>query len=136
MAAWTAQEKHKILRDAYRNYFTFKAFVSQTGKDVIDYAVETETGSGEYEDISISFVDMKLALERVKLSERKKEAFVYNVLCDMKQQDVAHIMGITTVTVGQYVDSAMIQLAKWYFAEPEVRSTVESDTYFSIEART
>jgi len=126
MAAWTAQDKHKILRDAYRNYTTFEAFVSQTGKDVIDYAVETEEGSGVYEDISISFVDMKLALERVKLSDRKKEAFIYNVLHDMKQQDVAHRMGITTVTVGQYVDSAMIQLAKWYFAEPEARTDVES----------
>lgn len=34
---------------------------------------------------------------------------------DMKQREVADIMGITTVSVGQYVEAAVMQLAEEYF---------------------
>lgn len=34
---------------------------------------------------------------------------------DMKQREVADIMGITTVSVGQYVEAAVMQLAQEYF---------------------
>lgn len=99
----------------YRHYFDFRDYVSKTGNDIIEYAVETEKESGYYVPLAISFTDLKNGVS--ELSERKKEAFFYNVILDWKQKDVAERMGITTVSVGQYVDAAMIQLAKQYFAE-------------------
>jgi predicted transcriptional regulator len=40
----------------------------------------------------------------------------------MKQKDVADVMGITTVSVGQYVESGFAQIAKEYFAEENQRN--------------
>jgi len=68
-----------------------------------------------HDGIDICFMDLSGALER--LSPRKKEAIYYNVICDMKQKDVAKIMGITTVSVGQYVESGFAQVAKEYFSD-------------------
>lgn len=65
--------------------------------------------------ISLSFWDLQNAL--VNLSPRKREAVFYNVILDKKQKDVAAIMGITTVSVGQYVEQAMLQLSVDYFPE-------------------
>lgn len=65
--------------------------------------------------ISLSFWDLQNAL--VHLSPRKREAVFYNVILDKKQKDVAAIMGITTVSVGQYVEQAMLQLSVDYFPE-------------------
>lgn len=122
----TADERHKILREAYRHYLEFQQYVTDTGKDIITYAVPKEKGSDEYVKVSISFVDLAEALkvyndglraEGTVLSKRKEEAFAYNVIEDMLQRDVAEIMGITTVSVGQYVEQAMLQLCDYYFAE-------------------
>ena len=101
-------EPHRILREVFRHYLEFEALVSQTGVNVIEY--------GQY---TISFYDLQSAL--AKLSKRKQEAILYNVIYDMKQKDVAEIMNITTVSVGQYVESGMIQVAKHYFAELEAK---------------
>jgi DNA-directed RNA polymerase specialized sigma24 family protein len=68
--------------------------------------------------VTISFWDLQGGLQ--KLSPRKREAVFYNVILDKKQKDVAEIMGITTVSVGQYVDQAMLQLSEDYFAQLEV----------------
>lgn len=106
----------------YRHYFDFRDYVSKSGNDVIEYAVETEQGSGFYVPLAISFTDLSNGVS--ELSERKKEAFFYNVILDWKQKDVAERMGITTVSVGQYVDAAMMQLAKLYFAEDEPLESV------------
>jgi predicted transcriptional regulator len=60
------------------------------------------------------------------LSERKREAIFYNVILDWKQKDVAERMGITTVSVGQYVDQGCTQLARIYFpAEYEAKEAEE-----------
>lgn len=67
--------------------------------------------------IEICFLDLKAGFER--LSKRKREAIYYNVIMDMRQKDVAEVMGITTVSVGQYVESGFIQFAEEYFREPE-----------------
>lgn len=109
---------HRILREVYRNFRQFQEFVSATGKDVIDHAYpveDPETGEVRKIEITISYSDL---LDRLnELSDRKREAVMYNVIMDMKQRDVAEIMKITTVSVGQYVDTAMEQLAESYFAE-------------------
>lgn len=97
---------YKRLRETLRHYTEFKAFVSATGKDVI-----------EHNGLQISFSDLEAGIK--DLSPRKKEALLHNVIFDKKQKDVAEIMGITTVSVGQYVDGAVQQLAKRYFAERE-----------------
>lgn len=110
-----AIDKHKILREVYRHYLDLRDYVSRSGHDVIEHPVETEEGSGVYEHLAISFSDLKHGLD--ELAPRKREAFFFNVILDWKQKDVADKMGITTVSVGQYVDAACMQLAKRYFAE-------------------
>jgi DNA-directed RNA polymerase specialized sigma24 family protein len=110
---------HRVLREVYRHYVEFKEYVSATGKHVINHGYYIYEDDGEtvkdQVSVSISFWDLHRGIEN--LSERKKEAFYYNVILDMKQKDVAKIMNITTVSVGQYVEAAMRQLAKTYFAE-------------------
>jgi hypothetical protein len=113
----SAVDRHKILREVYRHYLDLRDFVGRTGHDIIEHPVETEEGSGEYQTLTISFSDLKHGLN--ELAPRKREAFFFNVILDWKQKDVAEKMGITTVSVGQYVDAAAIQLSKHYFAEVE-----------------
>lgn len=119
--------RHRILREIYRHYIEYKQLVTSTGEFVIDhgyfvYEDDEETIKGR-EIVTISFWDLHNNLN--KLSKRKREAVFYNVILDLKQRDVAEIMGITTVSVGQYVEQAMLQLAENYFAEePEGREYV------------
>jgi DNA-directed RNA polymerase specialized sigma24 family protein len=109
MEPLTREQRHKILREVYRNYLSYESFISATGQDVI-----------EHKGVQISFSDLKFGIK--ELSPRKREAFFYNVILDMRQKDVAERMGITTVSVGQYVDAAMIQLGKRYFAEDPMKT--------------
>jgi hypothetical protein len=122
----TLEKKHRILREAYRNYLTFKDYVADTGRDVIEYAVPEYTGSEVWVPIAICFSDLERALKLFKdgsvaentvLSQRKEQAFFLNVIMDKRQEDVAEIMGITTVSVGQYVEQAMLQLSNYYFSD-------------------
>src|SRR5438045_1400817 len=69
------------------------------------------------EMVTISFWDLHHAL--ALLSDRKSEGVYFNVILDMKQKDVAKEMKITTVSVGQYVEQAMLQLAAVYFPEDQ-----------------
>ena len=101
---------HRILREVLRNYLTFESLVSQTGVYEI-----------EYKGVELSFLDLQGAL--ATLSKRKREAVHLNVILDKKQKDVAEIMGITTVSVVQYVEQAMIQLSKHHFAERLVEAS-------------
>lgn len=116
----TEQKPHRVLREVYRNFRQFKEYVAHSGIDVIEhgYWVDEPDGSRRRVMITISYSDLLGRLN--ELSERKREAVFYNVIMDMKQRDVAEIMGITTVSVGQYVDTAMEQLADKYFADLEV----------------
>ena len=110
--------QHRILREIYRNYTQYKDYVSATGNHVIEHGYFIYDDKGEVKDkvqISISFWDLHNGLKT--LSPRKREAMFYNVILDWKQRDVAEKMGITTVSVGQYVEQATLQLAQRYFAE-------------------
>lgn len=112
------EPQHRILREVYRHYLEFKSFVAATGKHVIEHGywvTDDEGNKIKHVKVTLSFWDLHNALE--ELSPRKREAVYYNVILDKKQKDVAEIMKITTVSVGQYVDQAFIQLAKRYFAE-------------------
>lgn len=113
--------RHRILREMYRHYTELKAYVAANGGDAViyhSYPIYDEAGEviGK-EDIEISYLDLQDSLS--VLSPRKRTAVYLNVIKDLKQKDVAKIMDITTVSVGQYVDQAMQQLAKDYFAEDE-----------------
>lgn len=128
----TLDNKHIILREAYRNYLTFQEFVGSSGKDVIEYSVPAGEGSDEWVPVAISFTGLERALKTYSdhtkvngtvLAKRKEQAFYLNVLRDMKQKDVAELMGITTVSVGQYVEQAMLQLCDCYFAERTLLNT-------------
>src|SRR3954465_11110883 len=105
--------RHRVLREILRNYLTFESLCSQSGVYVI-----------EYKGLSISFCDLQDCLRQ--LSPRKKEAVTYNVILDYKQKDVAELMGITTVSVGQYVEAAVLQISKAYFAEEQENHDVPS----------
>jgi DNA-directed RNA polymerase specialized sigma24 family protein len=134
--------KHRILREVYRHYLTFQDLITSpehdgqggynTSDGVIEHgyfvepeAEDEETGkkvkTGERYKvlITLSFWDLQGALKA--LSPRKREAVFYNVIMDYKQKDVAAIMDITTVSVGQYVEQGMIQLAEEYFADMGIR---------------
>lgn len=118
--------RHRILREMYRHYTELKAYIAANGGDQIiyhSYAIYDEQGEvvGK-ENIAISFWDLHDSLK--VLSDRKREAMYLNVILDLKQKDVAAIMGITTVSVGQYVDQACQQLAKIYFND---ESSEEND---------
>ena len=122
----TADKKFLILREAYRNYLTFKQYVMDTGRDVIEYAVPESDESDTVVPISICFSDLERALKLFKdgtvaentiLSNRKEQAFLLNVILDQRQEDVAEQMGITTVSVGQYVKQACLQLSEYYFGD-------------------
>jgi DNA-directed RNA polymerase specialized sigma24 family protein len=104
MAKIPFDQKQRILKEVYRHYIDFQDFASREGKYFITNG-----------PITLSLLDLQFGLD--KLSPRKREAVYLNVILDMKQKDAAAIMGITTVSVGQYVEQAMIQLAERYFAE-------------------
>ena len=112
------QPRHRVLREIYRHYLEFRDLVSSTGESVFEHGEFLYDEDGEIvgkRHITISFWDLHNALH--KLSDRKRQAVFYNVILDQKQKDVAKTMKITTVSVGQYVEQAMIQLAEKYFAE-------------------
>lgn len=119
--------KHRILREIYRHYTELKAYVSAVGCDKLithSYIVYDEDGEAVGKDtIDISFWDLHDSLK--VLSDRKREAVHLNVILDWKQKDVAEKMGITTVSVGQYVEQAMLQLAKIYFIEDDEPSATK-----------
>lgn len=98
------KKKHRALREAVRYYEQLEDLFTSRGVLVISH-----------NGLDICFMDLKEALQ--KLSPRKREAIYYNVIQDMKQKDVADKMGITTVSVGQYVESGFAQIAKEYFSD-------------------
>lgn len=109
---------HRVLREIYRHYPEYRDLVSATGESVIDHGYFIYNDDGTVKGkvcLSISFWDLHGGLK--ELSKRKREAVFYNVILDWKQKDVAEQMGITTVSVGQYVEQAMLQLSEKYFAE-------------------
>lgn len=112
---------HRVLREVLRHFLEYQELVASTGNDVIDhgYYIYEDDGEAIKEKVavSISFWDLFYGLK--ELSPRKREAIFWNVIMDKKQKDVAERMGITTVSVGQYVEQACLQLAKRYFAEQE-----------------
>lgn len=135
MAKEKKLQPHRILREVYRHYPEFKALFMDHGIHVIEHAVTVDTDEGTKKiPITISFFDLREGLTppryedgtpnpKAILSQRKWEAVMLNVIRDMKQRDVAEVMDITTVSVGQYVEQAMIQLAERYF--PELVEEVE-----------
>jgi len=110
---------HRVLREILRHYQEFKTYVMATGNHVIDHSYHIYQKDGKTPkakvSLSISFWDLEKGIE--DLSPRKQEALWYNVILDWKQKDVAERMGITTVSVGQYVEQACLQLSEEYFEE-------------------
>lgn len=114
--------KHRVLREVLRHYLEYRDYVAQHGGDgVIEHGYWIYDDPGDPDsprrkvNITISFWDLFYGLK--ELAPRKREAIWYNVINDKLQREVAEIMGITTVSVGQYVEHGMIQLSKRYFAE-------------------
>lgn len=110
---------HRILREVYRHFLEYERYVASTGQHVLHHSYlvyeDDQMTVKEKVEVSISFWDLFYGLEA--LSPRKREAVFHNVILDKLQREVAAEMGITTVSVGQYVDQAMLFVAKRYFAE-------------------
>ena len=143
MPRLTRAQKHKILRNVYRNYISFKDHVTyrrdkgdeefitagthaddcpfweridpKVPKNKRNLKAPCTCGFLEEGPLMLSLSDLKYGIEQ--LAPRKKEAFFYNVILDWSQDETAKKMGITTVSVGQYIDAACDQLAQRYFAE-------------------
>lgn len=107
---------HRVLREVIRHYTEFHELVAAGGDHVLTHSYLVPDGD-EHEKvtISISFWDLHRGIN--ELAPRKREALFFNVILDQKQAEVAKRMGITTVSVGQYVDAACKQLAKQHFPE-------------------
>jgi DNA-directed RNA polymerase specialized sigma24 family protein len=99
-----SREKLLALREALRHYPELRQLMESEGKHVI-----------EARGIEISLWDLRRGIDA--LSPRKRQALELNVTRDLKQRDVARIMGISVPTVGQYVLAAIEQLARDYFAD-------------------
>lgn len=115
----TTIAKHRILREILRNYVSLKSENVEEWQlevCVMGGCINSTNGlvrkghDGPCQFMSMNLLDLDKCLKG--LSPRKKEAVFYNVILDWKQKDVAVQMGITTVSVGQYVEQAMIQVAK------------------------
>lgn len=109
------RKHHRWLREALRHYNEFEQLFVSSGQSVIKGP----------DEIEICFLDLQDGLRR--LSKRKREAIYYNVILDMRQKDVAEIMGITTVSVGQYVESGFIQFAEEYFGDQNTEESEKDD---------
>lgn len=116
---------HRVLREILRHYTEFREHVGSTGDHVIrhGYKVYPEDGEPYKVTVTISFWDLHRGIK--DLSPRKREALYFNVIRDERQRDVADRMGITTVSVGQYVEQACLQLAEEYFQEEYDRERKE-----------
>lgn len=122
---------HLILREILRNYISYRDHLAYYGSDVIEhsyYVIEGEPGEPDERvrkvTISISFSDLQNCLRPQSqggiLSERKREALLYNVVFDWLQKDAAAKMKITPVSVGQYTSLALKQLAARYFTNDDL----------------
>ena len=111
-------QPHRFLREVFRHYLEYKEYVANGGDHVLEhsYLVQSDDGTIRKETLSVSFWDLHRGLK--ELAPRKREAIYFNVILDQKQKDVARRMGITTVSVGQYVDAGFRQLVKRHFPEP------------------
>lgn len=122
---------HKVLREVLRNYLSYRDHLAyvDAGQDVIEhsYVAEDPDGTKRKITLTVSFSDLQNCLRPQSqggiLSDRKREALLYNVVFDWLQQDVAGKMGITPVSVGQYADLALRQLAKRYFTAEDLANS-------------
>lgn len=95
---------HRLLREVLKNYTVFETYCSSTGTYEI-----------EHRGVRINFLDLKGCLKA--LPPRQKEAIWWFVICDEKQKVAKEYMGISTVTVGQYTDSALLRVAQQLWPE-------------------
>lgn len=112
-------DKHRCLREILRNYLMLKDAAENEDWTISVCRVKgciwqspgaaSKGHEGECEMLTVNFLDLRNCLN--KLSKRKMEAIFYNVILDKKQRDVAAIMEITTVSIGQYVEAGVLQVA-------------------------
>lgn len=133
---------HRILREIFRHYTEFREYVAQGNSPVLEHTYlvpvkdlpecpDNPSASSDHRALNMRCVFCETPMKRVtvsfnfwdlhrglkSLAPRKREAVLWNVLYDKKQKDVAKIMGITTVTVGQYVEHAFRQLISMHLIE-------------------
>lgn len=109
----------RALREVLRHYHEFRDLVMNGGDHIIEYSYDVEGDDGEThkESLSFSFWDLHRGIK--ELAPRKREALYWNVIEDQKQRDVAERMGITTVSVGQYVQHACEQLLQYHVEDAD-----------------
>src|SRR5581483_3980985 len=105
----------KVLKEILRHYTEFRELVNNGGNHVLEHSYEwvDEDGKKHKETLAFSFWDLHRGIK--ELPPRKREALYWNVIRDYKQRDVAEIMGITSVSVGQYCKLACEHLLQYHF---------------------
>lgn len=141
----TEMPEHRVLREIFRHYTEFRDYVGQGNSPVLEHTYlvpvegvpsecpECPRTSKEHEALGMECVYCGGRMKRVSVSfnfwdihrglkdlaPRKREAVLWNVIYDQKQKDVAKKMGITTVTVGQYVEHAFRSLIGMHLMDVE-----------------
>jgi DNA-directed RNA polymerase specialized sigma24 family protein len=109
----------KIVKEALNNYTTWRRHIaicqqSHTHYDGTlchTYIVYNEDRTPkEKVTVEMSFWDLLRGIE--KISPRKREALWYGVILGKTQEEAGKIMGLRSVTVGQYSNAAAMELAK------------------------
>lgn len=133
---------HRLLREIYRHYIEFRALFVDEGLDTLHHTYEwfdpdltaEPDAKGKYpanlnsvhkETVSFSLWDLDRGID--KLPERKRQAFYLNVICDLLQKEAGAIMGINHVTVGQYVEQAVLLLAEEQASNPIIQVSEEEE---------
>lgn len=132
----TETAEYIVLREILRHYSEFREYVAQGNSPDLEHtylapvegvpaecpgnpkakkeheALEMKCVycGGGMRRVSCSFNFWDLHRGMTEVAPRKREAIMWNVIYDKKQKDVAKIMKITTVTVGQYVMHGMKSL--------------------------
>lgn len=117
---------HRFLREILRHYVEFREYVAQGNDHVIEHSYLVREKDGRIKKVTMSFSFWDLHRGIAGLPKRKKEALLYNIILDKKQKDVAEIMGISTVSAGQYCNLGLQAIVDQFY---EGGKAIMTETY-------
>ncbi len=98
-----------------RHYLEIRDYVAQGNDHIIEHSYLCYALDGRVKKVTMSFSFWDLHRGLNELPLRKKEAIFYNILLDKKQKEVADIMGISTVSAGQYCDLGLRSIVDSFY---------------------
>ncbi len=106
---------HRFLREILRHYLEFQDYVAQGHDHVIEHSYLVQEPGKPLRKVTMSFSFWDLHRGIKDLPPRKKEALFYNIILDKKQKEVAELMGISTVSAGQYCDLGLKAIVEQFY---------------------